>query len=89
MKRLYVLAARQRKLLFKAEQEWNLYESALILRVDVDQGTADTCLEYHSPREVRASDELYDIPKNRRLREIDLEPYGMNIVFSIFPAFNY
>lgn len=54
---LYVLGARQRTLLFKAEQEWNLYESALILRVDVDQGTAETCLEYQSPPEVRASDD--------------------------------
>ena len=67
MKRLYVLGARQRKLLFKAEQEWNLYESALILRVDVDQGTADTCLEYHSPREVRASDDSSIIFKSGTL----------------------
>src|SRR4030095_15903238 len=29
---------------------------------------------------------LYDLEESRCLKEIDLEPYGMNIVFSIFPA---
>jgi len=54
---LYVLGARQRKLLFKTEREWNLYERALILRVDLDRGTAETCLEHKSPPEARASDD--------------------------------
>ncbi len=29
---------------------------------------------------------LYDISQRQCLREIDLEAYGMNIIFSIFPA---
>jgi len=29
---------------------------------------------------------LYDLSANKRLREIDLEPGGMNVVYSIFPA---
>jgi hypothetical protein len=28
---------------------------------------------------------LYDILDKRCLQEVDLEPYGMNIIFSIFP----
>src|SRR5262249_19989190 len=53
---LYVLGARQRKLLLKRESEWNLYEAALILQVDTESGKVRTCLEYESPREVRATD---------------------------------
>jgi len=30
--------------------------------------------------------ELYDIVDKRCLQEFDLEPYGMNVIFSIFPA---
>ncbi len=30
---------------------------------------------------------LYDIENNRRLREFDLEPHGMNIIYSIFQAY--
>jgi hypothetical protein len=29
---------------------------------------------------------LYDIENYRLLEEFNLEPYGMNIIFSIFPA---
>jgi hypothetical protein len=29
---------------------------------------------------------LYDLKNCRCLKDFDLEPYGMNIVFSIFPA---
>ncbi len=38
MASLYVLGARQRKLLFKHEEEQNLYEAALILRIDTETG---------------------------------------------------
>jgi hypothetical protein len=31
---------------------------------------------------------LYDLVSHQRLREIDLEPHGMNSLFSIFPASN-
>ena len=53
MDRLYALGARQRKLLLKKEEEWNLYESALILELDPLTGNARTCVEYSSPPEVR------------------------------------
>jgi hypothetical protein len=29
---------------------------------------------------------LYDIENNQRLREFDLEPHGMNIIYSVFQA---
>jgi hypothetical protein len=29
---------------------------------------------------------LYDISAERRLAEIDLEPYGMHVIFGVFPA---
>jgi hypothetical protein len=48
---LYVLGARQRKLIFKHEQEQNLYEAALILEVDTDTRQVRTCVEYKSPLE--------------------------------------
>ena len=51
MASLYVLGARQRKLLFKHEEEQNLYEAALILKIDTDTGKAETCVEYKSPLE--------------------------------------
>lgn len=54
MSRLYVLGARQRKLLLKKEEEWNLYEAALILELDTDSKEVRTCVEYTSPPEARA-----------------------------------
>src|SRR5579872_3563552 len=54
MDRLYALGARQRNLLIGNEQEWNLYESALILELDLKSGTVRNCIEYQSPSEVRA-----------------------------------
>jgi len=54
---LYVLGARQRKLLLKPAEEHRLYDTALILQVNVESGKSRTCLEYQSPPEVRASDE--------------------------------
>ena len=51
---LYALGARQRNLLLRSEEEWNLYESALILELDPQSGHARTCVEYKSPPEVRA-----------------------------------
>src|SRR6202050_4120052 len=53
---LYLLGGRQRKLLLKSEQEWNLYESALILHLDTGTGKVRTCVEYKSPASARASD---------------------------------
>lgn len=52
---LYLLGARQRKLLLKEEWEWNLYEAALILELDTDSGDVRTCVEYKSPPDARAN----------------------------------
>ena len=54
---LYVLGARQRKALLKAEDEFRAYEAALILRLDPSSGKATTCVEYKSPLEVRAGEQ--------------------------------
>jgi len=51
---LYALGARQRNLLIKKEEEWNLYESALILEIDPERGSIRTCVEYKSPPDVKA-----------------------------------
>jgi hypothetical protein len=53
---LYVLGGKQRSLLLKDEEEWNLYESALILKVDARSGAVRTCIEYRSPSDVRPHD---------------------------------
>jgi hypothetical protein len=49
MESLYVTGGRQRQKLVKTEEEWNLYEKALILRVNVEDGTATVCVEYQTP----------------------------------------
>ncbi len=51
---LYALGARQRNLVMKNEEEWNLYESALILSLDPESGDVRTCVEYNSPLAARA-----------------------------------
>jgi hypothetical protein len=58
--KLYVLGGRQRKVGLKAptfQDEWYLYEAALILKVDTDTGEAWTCVEYETPREARAGEQ--------------------------------
>ncbi len=54
MDSLYVLGARQRKLLVKKEEEWNLYEAALVLQLDTESGAVRRCIEYKTPPEARA-----------------------------------
>lgn len=56
--RLYVLGARQRRLILKGQEEWNLYDSALILDVDLDTGLVQTAVDYKSPPEVIADENL-------------------------------
>lgn len=51
---LYVLGGKQRKRLLKAEEEWNLFESALILKLDTGSGAVQTCLEYKTRSDARA-----------------------------------
>jgi len=55
MASLYVLGGRQRKLLLKGEEEWNLYDAALVLRLDTESGSVKACVEYETPSNVRAS----------------------------------
>src|SRR3989442_5059807 len=52
---LYILGARQRNLLLRREEEWNLYESALILHLDTSTGEVRTCVDYKSPPETTAN----------------------------------
>lgn len=55
---LYVTGGRQRKRMFnRIVEEWNLYEAALILRIDVERDTSEVCVEYTSPPEVCANSE--------------------------------
>lgn len=59
MSKLYVLGGRQRKVGLKAptyQDEWYLYEAALVLEVDTETGAARTCVEYETPRELRAGE---------------------------------
>src|SRR5580704_14792367 len=56
MASLFVLGARQRNLLFREEAEWDLYEAALILKLDTKSGAVHTCVEYKTPPEARAGE---------------------------------
>lgn len=67
MSSLYVVGARQRKLLFKDQDEPHLYESALILQIDPQTGAVQTCLEYQTPPEARASQDSSNVFKSGTL----------------------
>jgi hypothetical protein len=57
--KIYVLGGRERGVQFTErteEHDWCLYKTALILEVDPVTGEVRTCVEYESPREVRAGD---------------------------------
>ena len=56
MNNLYVTGGRQRRRILKEEEDWNLYERALILCIDPETNTAETCVEYESPSAVCAAD---------------------------------
>ncbi len=63
MANLYLVGARQRKLLVRNEEEWNLYESALILQLDTETGVVRSCVEYSSPPEARAHEHSSNVFK--------------------------
>jgi hypothetical protein len=67
MPSLYVLGARQRNLLLRPEEEWHLYESALIVEIDTDTGQTRACVEYKSPPEARASENSSNVFKSGTL----------------------
>lgn len=57
MAKLYILGGKQRKSLLKdPTQEWNWYETALILQADTDSGSVRTCVEHKTPPEARAGE---------------------------------
>jgi len=57
MSLLYLLGGRQRKSLFKNEEEQRLYEAALILLLDTSTGIAKVEIEYKTPPEACSSNE--------------------------------
>jgi hypothetical protein len=63
MSRLYILGARQKKLLVRKEEEWNLYETALILELDIETGQVETRVEYKTPEEARSTDKASHVFK--------------------------
>lgn len=67
MSHLYVLGGKQRTLLLKHEEEWNLYESALILKLDTESGAVQTCIEYRTPSEARAHEHSSSVFKSGTL----------------------
>jgi len=64
MSSLYLTGGRQRKLLFKNEEEQRLYEAALILRLETARETSELKVEYKSPPEARASEETSNVFKS-------------------------
>jgi hypothetical protein len=56
MSSLYLLGGRQKNLRLKKEEEWNLYEAALIVELNPESGDSQQRVEYHSPIEARASE---------------------------------
>lgn len=67
MSHLYVLGGKQRALLLKQEEEWNLYESALILQLDTESGAVRTCFEYKTPSDARAHEHSSSLFKSGTL----------------------
>jgi len=67
MSSLYVLGSRRRKLVLKEENEWNLYDAAVILQLDTDSGAVRTCVEYETPAEARPNEKSSTIFKSGTL----------------------
>jgi hypothetical protein len=54
---LFVLGGRQRKRILKKDEEWTLYEKAVILEVDPCSAISRICAEYETPPDARAEGE--------------------------------
>jgi len=67
MSHLYLLGGKQRTLLLKREEEWNLYEYAVILKLDTESGVVQTCVEYSTPSEARAHEQSSSLFKSGTL----------------------
>jgi hypothetical protein len=50
--RLYVTGGRQRRVGFKAQEEWVLFEKGLIVHIDTDRRAVERCVEYETPPEL-------------------------------------
>jgi hypothetical protein len=68
MSRLYILGARQKKQLVRKEEEWNLYETALILELDTETGQVKTRVEHQTPEDARSTDKASHVFKAGSLR---------------------
>jgi hypothetical protein len=77
MPSLYVLGGRQRKLLLKQEEEWNLYDCALILKIDATTGAVETCLEYTTPQTARPHERSSSVFKSESRAAHWLVVHGM------------
>jgi len=67
LRSVYILGARQRSRILKTEEEWNLYESAVLIRLDIETGRVQTCVEYKTPPEARAHDLSSNVFKSATL----------------------
>ncbi|HEY2932974.1 MAG TPA: hypothetical protein VGK99_14615 [Acidobacteriota bacterium] len=56
MNKLYVTGGRQRKRLLKPDDEWTLYEKAVVLRVDPETTKAEIAVQYQTPPEACADE---------------------------------
>lgn len=56
MQSIYALGGSQRPVFQDDQQEWLLFEKALVVRLDPDRGTTEVCFTHESPPEARATD---------------------------------
>jgi hypothetical protein len=66
---LYVTGGRQKKRILKTEEEWNLYERALIFCLNPAAQTCETCIDYVTPPEVRPGEETSILFKGGTLKD--------------------
>jgi hypothetical protein len=55
VKGLYIVGGRQKRTLVKACEEWDLYESALVLQVSLESNKSVVCVDYRTPMDARSS----------------------------------
>ncbi len=53
MKELYIVGGRQKARLLKEHDEWDLYESALVLQVSLETNKSSVCVDYRTPLDAR------------------------------------
>ena len=66
---LYITGGRQRKRILKTEEEWNLYERALILCLDLGKQACETSVEYASPSGTHAEKNASILFKGGTIRD--------------------